>query len=378
VLFCNMVGGASLVYLVPRYNVFHLFVIGNVWSAFVCGAAYLLLHLTDIIPQQYIGHVVLLSFINSLLGTNLTILLGKEKIHSANIMMLLQSLFNLAVFFILAQAASSADIIHYIISLYAAFFGTFIISSFLIIPYLKDSKLNGYRKITREMIRYGFVNQAAHMTKFISARLSFFLLSYFNNKAGLGVFSNGVSLTESVLLITNSIASVQYPTISNTTDNVKSQLLTIRLARISTILCMVAMLPIVLIPSSFYVWLFGPDFEGVQKIVCLLAPGIIFYNMSLIIGHYFSGTGKYIVNTVSNIVGLIVTLVLSFIFISNYTTETASIISSISYAFMMMSLLYVFLRESGFKTRQLIPSVSDIRWTREYFFSLLKSKSPKA
>jgi O-antigen/teichoic acid export membrane protein len=378
VLFCNMIGGASLVFLVPRFNIFQLVVISNAWSVLICGVAYFLLQLTDILPHQFIFDVVMLSFINSLLGTNLSVLLGKEKIFSNNIVTLLQSVFNLIVFYILASSASNADISKYITSLYVALLAAFVISSALILPHFKNLSLAGYRKITTEMIRYGFINQAAHMTKFISSRLSFFLLSHFNNKAGLGVFSNGISLTESVLLITNSIASVQYATISNTHDNAKSQQLTLRLARISTLFCMIAMLPIVLIPSSFYVWLFGAEFEGVQKIVCLLAPGIIFYNMALIIGHYFSGTGKYMVNTLSNIVGLVVTIVLSLLVLSNYTTASASIITSISYFFMMFSLLYVFMKESSTRLHELVPSVSDLKWTREYFFSLLKSKTPKA
>src|SRR5205823_3608906 len=132
-------------------------------------------------------------------------------------------------------------------------------------------------------------------------------------------------------LITNSIATVQYVTISNTTDNIKSQRLTLRLCRISSMLCILAMLPIVLIPSSFYVWLFGHEFAGVQTIVCLLAPGIIFYNIALIIGHYFSGTGKYGISTSANIAGLIATLILSAAMYSNYTLTHAAIISSVSY-----------------------------------------------
>src|SRR5258708_31282791 len=39
-LFSNIVGGSSLVYFVPRYNIFQLFVLSNAWSVFVCVLAY--------------------------------------------------------------------------------------------------------------------------------------------------------------------------------------------------------------------------------------------------------------------------------------------------------------------------------------------------
>jgi len=373
VLFCNMIGGASLVFLVPRFNVFQLFVISNLWSLITCTVAYFILGITNILPEQFIVHVVSLSFINSLLGTNLSVLLGKEKINSNNLVILLQSVVSLALFFILLKTSEGADISYYIKSLYASMFVALGISTFLIASHLKGTSASGSRKISYEMMRYGFINQSAHMTKFASSRLSFFLLSHFNNRAGLGIFSNGVSLTESVLLITNSIASVQYATISNTSDDVKSQQLTLRLCRISTLFCIAAMLPVVLLPASFYTWLFGSEFGEVKNVVWLLAPGIIFYNTALIIGHYFSGTGKYIVNTWGSITGLIVTVLLSMVFLSNYTIENASIIATISYFFTMLLLLYVFMKESTLRLVQFVPSVNDMRWMREYFFSLLKS-----
>jgi O-antigen/teichoic acid export membrane protein len=377
-LFCNMMGGSTLVYLVPRFNIPELIIISNLWSVIVCTAAYFLLSTTNILPQQFVVHVSVLSFINSLLATNLTVLLGKEKINSNNLVILLQSVISLFLFFILLKSTSGADISYYIQSLYAAMLTALVISTFLIIPYFKRTSSIGFKKISFEMIRYGFINQASHMTKFASSRLSFFLLSHFNNKAGLGIFSNGISLTESVLLITNSIASVQYPAIANSTDHIKSQQLTLRLCRISTLFCIAAMAPIVLLPASFYTWLFGSEFGEVKNVVWLLAPGIIFYNTALIIGHYFSGTGKYIVNTWATILGLIVTLVLSLIVLSNYTIENASIISSVSYFFITLLLLYVFMKESSIRLVQFVPSINDMKWMKEYFFSLLKSdKSTK-
>jgi O-antigen/teichoic acid export membrane protein len=374
VLFCNMLGGASLVFLVPRFNTFQLVLISNLWSLMICIVSWFVLHLTDILPAYLVSHVIFLSLINSLLATNLSVLLGKENIYGNNIVILLQSIINLLVFVALLGIADSPDVYLYIKSLYAAMLLAFLISSAMIFTNLDIKSDTAYSTITMKMIRYGFVNQAGHITKFVSVRLSFFLLNYFNNKAGLGVFSNGISLTESVLLITNSIATVQYATIANTADKEQSQKLTVRLCRISTILCIVAMLPIVVIPSSFYVWLFGPEFAGVQTIVCLLAPGIIFYNMALIIGHYFSGTGTYGISTSGNIAGLAVTFVMSIALFSNYTLANASIITSASYLTTMLLLLYIFKKESSTPFSQFIPSVSDIRWAREYFFSLLKSK----
>src|SRR3954462_3771543 len=56
-LFCNMIGGASLIYLVPRFNIFQLTLISNLWSIVVCIAAYSVLLWTAVVPAQFIFHI---------------------------------------------------------------------------------------------------------------------------------------------------------------------------------------------------------------------------------------------------------------------------------------------------------------------------------
>jgi O-antigen/teichoic acid export membrane protein len=98
----------------------------------------------------------------------------------------------------------------------------------------------------------------------------------------------------------------------------------------------------------------------VKQIVLLLIPGVFFYNFYLITGHYFSGKGKYHINTVASAIGLIVTLVLSLILIPKYDfygaamAGTASFIATSAYAF------WVFRRISGFPLSEFFPGKGDI------------------
>ena len=93
-LFCNMIGGSSLVYFVPRYNTFLLFLISNLWSVFICILSYFIFKSVSLIPEAFVVPIIILSLINSFLATNLTILLGKEKIMSSTIISLLQTVVN--------------------------------------------------------------------------------------------------------------------------------------------------------------------------------------------------------------------------------------------------------------------------------------------
>jgi O-antigen/teichoic acid export membrane protein len=317
------------------------------------------------LPGEFILHLPLLTLINALLSTNLNALLGKQRITSYNYILILQAGLNLVIIYILFNGTAFPQVRHYLTSLYIAMTVAFIGSFILLIPML--GKISGNLKgLFSSMLSFGITNQAGHILKFASFRLSYFLLNQLNNKSGLGIFSNGVSLTESVLLITNSITTVQYTAISNTNDKKQSQQLTVRLSRMSTLICLLAMLPLILLPSSFYVWLFGDEFGEVRTIILLLAPGTVLYNIALVAGHYFSGIGKYRINTLSNLIGLGATLILSGAFFANYTIVHAAIISSSAYLFTTLYILYSFRKESGIGWTHFIPSLADLKTLQKW------------
>ncbi len=370
-LFCNMIGGSSLVYFVPRYNNFLLFVISNIWSVIVCGIAYVAFKLLGFADGGFIFHVILLSLINSLMATNLTILLGREKVMSNNYISLLQSVINFIVLWVLFQNPDGANIQSYVISLYAAMLLCLIISTVMVIPYLKTTHSEKINQLTYELVKLGMINQAGHVLKFTSFRVSYYILAFYSGDA-LGIFSNGTALVESVLLISNSFSAVLYPKIANSTDKKYTQALTLQMTRFSIIFAVAALIPLMLLPPGFWIWLFGSDFIGVQKVIILLAPGILLYNISLITGHYFSGTGKYRVSTTGNLLGLITTVILSLIVIPSYGIAEAGIISSVSYLVTTLFIALSFTKEAGIKPIQLLPTKEDLVSFKARIFSLIK------
>ena len=371
-LFCNMIGGATLVYFVPRYNIFLLFTLSNVWSVFVSSIAFVALKFFPLVPEKFIIPVVVLTLINSFLATNLTILLGKERIMSNNYISLLQTVINLAVLLLLLKSFQQADINSYINSLYAAMGSCLLISTVLILPYLKEISLHGTKKLFYQLAKLGLLNQGGHILKFLSFRISYYVLVYYSGEAILGVYSNGISLIESLLLISNSFSAVLYPKIANSTDIKYSQTLTLQMTRISIIICIVALIPLLIVPSEFWIWLFGSEFNGVKQVIILLSPGIIFYNITLIIGHYFSGIGKYITNLFANFIGLFITLIATVIIIPSYGIIEAGVISTVSYLCIALFIMFSFAKETHIKVWQLLPAASDFIWFKNTGKNLFK------
>ncbi|MCW3082673.1 MAG: hypothetical protein JWP12_39 [Bacteroidetes bacterium] len=371
-LFCNMVGGSSLVYFVPRHNIFQLFLWSNTWSVIVCAASYFLFLAFPFVPVKAIVPVIFLSLINSFLATNLTIILGKEKINTHNFISLLQVLASIAILWLMVQGLNRANLDSYIYALYASYGLCLIVSCIVVAPIIRQDQTPKENGLFIKLFKYGTYSQAGHIMKFISFRCTYYMLSDYSGDVVVGIFSNGVSLIESVFLISNSIATVLYPKVSNSTDVKYSQTLTLQLTKFSILLCIAALIPLVLLPSGFFVWLFGPEFAGVHQVILLLAPGVLFYNIALVTGHYFSGIGKFRINTLANAVGLITTILLALICYPHFGMVQVAIIFTISYISTSLLVMIYFAKEAKINLQQLLPRTTDFKWIRSEVLGLLK------
>ncbi|HRG51430.1 MAG TPA: polysaccharide biosynthesis C-terminal domain-containing protein [Bacteroidia bacterium] len=367
-LFCNLLGGPTLIYLTPRYNIFLLFFLSNCWSLLTAICAFIVLYLYGELSLCMISHISLLSLINSFLATNLTILLAKERVTCYNLISLLQTALTLIVVFVFFKIGDK-DVLAYIYALYIAMLCCLIISTGYLLPYLKKPDLKNLKENAIQFLKLGFTNQTSQIIKFLSFRVSYYMLMQYAGSAVLGVFSNGTSLIESLLLISNSFVAVLYPKISNSMNKKYSQLLTQQMTKMSIAFCLVALVPLVLLPSAFWVWLFGAEFNGVRLAIVLLAPGIVFYNISMVINHYFSGLGRYRISTLAYFIGLMLVVICSLIIIPQYGIAEAAIISSLSYIATALFYMFYFSKDAKISVRQLFPTVSDIPW----FFKRIKA-----
>ena len=361
-LFNNIIGGATLVYIVPRFDNRRVVLYSYLWAFMVCSAAFLIMRLIPGLGNELIIHTFILTFISALASANTMILLGKEKILAKNAIHILQIL-SVAVFLAIAIFALNIENIYaYIYALYFGYGSSLLLSIILLAKHWNaGQQITEIKKpLIPSMFRFGFFNQLSHITQMLSLRLSYYLLLIFSGNESVGIYSVAVAIIESVWLISKSIATVQYARITNSTDEVYNLQLTVKLLRSSLLFSIMMIVGLSILPVSFFRFLFGEEFGPVKQIIMLLIPGVFFYNFYLITGHYFSGKGKYHINTVASALGLVVTLALSLILIPIYDyfgaaiAGTASFIATSAYAF------WVFRKISGFPLREFFPGKGDI------------------
>lgn len=364
-VFANLVGGATLVYLVPRRPPEALILPSYAWTLLMSLVALAFLYFFPLVDRSYIIHICILSVLNALTNIHTSILIGREKINTANWIGLSQPLalvISLAIFF---MAFNSRSVMVYIYALYLSFGLTLVIS---LLAYFKHGgeirmlRLKEYRSVVIEMFRLGILNQVAHITQMLSFRLSFYVLDHYHGEAAVGVYSNGISLAESVWLIAKSISMVQYARIANTENRREAALLTVRLIKFSLLASVLLLIPLAALPVSFYVFLFGAGFEGTRMVVLTLALGVVVYNFSILIGHYFSGTGRYSVNAITSTIGLIASITLYYILIPGMSLYGAGWATSLSYLLTSLILMAWLSRDFPGWYRGLAPSKDD--WAR--------------
>ena len=364
-IFSDIVCGASIIYLSPRHSFKKILVASTIWAGFVAVVmGFAILFCYPKLASDLVAHVSILSFINSLSNINFRLLVGKEEIKKANYNTLLQPVLLVATLIIYYILLKRTDIYGYIIGLYAAYGGTYLLGVWMLrkdYANLRNDKDKNYKPVLIDLFKFGFLNQTGHFVQFFNLRLSYYLLDRFINVGRVGVFSNAVSLAESIWIISNSIALVQYARISNADDRAYAQKLTLDLSKICLLVSAIAVIALCLLPSQVYVLVFGPEFGEIAALIRILAPGILLYCIFLILGHYYSGTGRYQMNTFAALCGLVVTCVCGFTLIPLYDVTGAAITSAASYTVNAVFLFVFFMRESRFKGRDFILTKAEIR-----------------
>ncbi len=363
-VFANLVGGATLVYLVPRHSPSLLLLPSYLWTLIVSAVSYFILMFFPLVDSSFTVHICLLSVINSIGAINTSILVGKEKIGASNIISLSQPValvISLLAFFVF----SGGPIVnHYIWSLYISM-GISALISFIYYERhcgsLTIHSFTEYRMISADMIRFGVLNQVAHITQMLSFRLSYYVLDHYHGEAAVGVYSNGISLAESIWLIAKSISLVQYARISNTDDRQQAASLTTRLIKFSVFASLLILIPLLALPASFYTFVFGEGFADTRNVIWTLSAGVLVYNFSILTGHYFSGTGRYQINAIISSLGLIVSVILYFTLIPSFGLIGAGWATSVSYVFTSVVLLVIFSKENKDWKMELMPTKGDLK-----------------
>ncbi|MBK9478351.1 MAG: polysaccharide biosynthesis C-terminal domain-containing protein [Bacteroidetes bacterium] len=364
-LFSSFVGGNSLIFLSPRKPTTELLIISYLWAIIISLVCYLTLYISNAFPKIFCLHISVLALMLSINTIHTSLLIGKEKIKAANFINLFQVIGH---FFLLAFCFLYLNRLHFstfIYSLYLTYGLSCLIGLYFLFPLISIKFSFAFRGTLIMALTIGTIAQLANIFQFLNYRLDVYLLDRFDSIANLGIYSSSVSIAEAALLFGSSFALVQFSRIANSSNTDESRILTIKLTRYSTLLTLIAYLPLFVFPDEFYTFLLGKDFHQVKQVLFALFPGIFFLGSSVTISHFFAGIGNYKMNALASFIGLIISFCLGILFIPDYGFIAAAWISSISYSASTCVLVIGFIKNSNTKLKELFPKFEDLSFLQK-------------
>jgi O-antigen/teichoic acid export membrane protein len=170
------------------------------------------------------------------------------------------------------------------------------------------------------IFRTGFSNQMAHIISITNSRLIFFILP----ATTLGLWSNSLSIIEALFLIPGSLGQVTYALLAGKTNHSQKEEHFANAFWANILVMVGAIVIFLLLPDSFYVYLFGADFSGIKPLIIAILPGSFFFTQYLILSYRQSASGLFFNNFKSLLTGLTINMLFSTYHISTgvFTLES--------------------------------------------------------
>lgn len=198
----------------------------------------------------------------------------------------------------------------------------------------------------------------------LNYRLAYWLIEKFQGTASLGVYTVANQLAEGAWLVPRSLALVLYSKISNTAGIEGQRLLTLTFLKTSLACATAVAAVLLLLPSTVYQWLFGPEVVGLPPLIALLVPGILSMAASQAFSHFFSGTARNIHNVIGSGLGLVFTVVAGFLLIPAHGLPGAALTATLAYTMNAVYQTIAFMRITGTRFRECWPNAADLRRLR--------------
>ena len=370
-LFTSLLGGPSLVYLAPRYNFFRFLIPSYTWAFLLTVVFCYVLYMTH---QLAFGDFYFLFFsilFNSWKSTNMMVLLGKEKMKSYNWLALIHSVLLLTFFLLFDFFIAVFSVESFYLAIVISNLLIWVWSFWVLFGLGEKVVLAIDRALIKKLFAYGGLAQLANIIQFANYRISYYYLMNMAGEgaAGLGKYSIAVSVAESVWIIGQSLATVQFSKLSNVEDAVLRRKISVRMFRFNFLLNLLAIAILLCIPSWLYVYVFnGEEFSRVSTYILWLAPGIFALGISTSLAAYFGGKGAYWPNVISSALGALVTFTVCELFIKDLGIFAAAVGASLSYIAILIYFLISFLKKERLSLHAILPGIQQVkiyyRWLR--------------
>jgi O-antigen/teichoic acid export membrane protein len=344
----NFVGGGALVYLIPRLEKGSTVLPSLGWAVMSAVIMLAIFLVFPFLPQEYVWHIAVLGLMQSLFVYLSQISLAAGDSRAYNVSVSVQSASLPVSLFVLLGPLGWRTPTAVVVSLYISFALTLLFFLAYTLHHLKHTKVEANVGVWKQMFGLGKYAQGGNILHILNQRMSVVMLENLaaNGRAMAGIFSIAMYGAEVLWAIPKSLSVDQYSRISNSNNWQEQRSITNGYLRIAGAVVFTGALAALLIPQWLYDWVMQRDLAGLRETVLWLIPGIVVNSFSIILAHFFSGTGRHRFNFYASGLGLLAGVAIGFAYIPAYGTAAAAAATSIAFALQFLYFVYVYLRDT--------------------------------
>jgi O-antigen/teichoic acid export membrane protein len=343
IVISDMAGGAAAAFLLQTIPAKSIGILQMKWCLVPAILVPLLFALFGKLTLSDAAIVGLIGWVHASWMMQQHIWLGEKQFRFFNLMNALAPLLIIIFFGIVWFGFERQTRYAYLTGLGLAWFLVLAISSFRFWKRHADVDSEATSSSVKQIFKRGGMNQLAHLASLANNRWVFFMLP----ATSLGVFANAQSISEAILMVPGSLGQIYYALAADKSVGRNELSKTLK---INVLLMTLGCATLIILPESFWLYLFGPSFRGIRQLLIWLTPGIWFYSFYLIFSYWQSANGRFQRNLQVLLLGIVIQAII-FVFAHFYhliDVKMATVSLSASWVVLSLSSLAIFL----FKTEK--------------------------
>jgi O-antigen/teichoic acid export membrane protein len=206
---------------------------------------------------------------------------------------------------------------------------------------------------------YGARGQGNTVAATVTARLDVAMLPAFVSPSNVGLYSVATNISLIVYQLSNTFAGLVLPAAAR--DPERGHIKVVGSLWASLVAALGLALVLALFARPLLGFVYGDDFRDAAEPLLLILPGAVLFAGSTILTAGVYAAGRPFVATITQVLGMIVTVAGLLAFLGTGGITAAALVSSVSYATVFLATLYAYKRVSGVPWRVFVPTPGMLR-----------------
>ncbi|MEA2331507.1 MAG: hypothetical protein QOH58_1645 [Thermoleophilaceae bacterium] len=206
---------------------------------------------------------------------------------------------------------------------------------------------------------YGVRGQGSTVAANVTARLDVAMLPAFVSSASVGLYSVATNVSLIVYQLANTFAGLVLPAAAR--DPERGSIKVVGSLWAALAVAAVFALVLALFARPLLGLVYGDDFRDAAEPLLLILPGAVLFAGSSILSAGIYAAGRPFTSTLTQLLGMLVTIVGLFVFLRTGGIIAAALVSSASYAAVFLAALFAYKRVAHVPWRGFVPTLDRLR-----------------